>query len=303
MTTKTYHKVWPDVATHPGEHIQDFYEDDERIPVTQLASDAGLKESEVEALISGGLRVSGRIAEGLERALGVGASYWLNLQRNYDETVQRIAENKRFNMAPLKDFTRKMSGVAPIQELTDGDDVPWRYNQVEQARYLCEWLGVPDLDDYEERLLGQFQTSGANSVANPAPTVAWLRRGELAAIDQARELPPYSRESFADAVHRLDEATDASEYTLREICNEAGVAFVAPDEVPGCEVRSATRWLDSGRPMIQIKLASGIDNRDSVWDTFHRAAARIVQREPDHLDFGAPASGNGIRADAVLTAR
>ena len=301
MTTKTYHKVWPDVATHPGEHIQDFYEDEERIPVTQLASHAGLKESEVEALISGSLRVSGRIAAGLGEALGPSSTYWLNLQRNYDETVQRIAENKRFNMVPFKDFTRPIHGVTPIQALTDGDEVPWRYNQVEQARYLCEWLGVPNLDGYEERLLGRFQLSGSDSVPNPAPTVAWLRRGELAAIEQVSDLPPYSHERFVDAMHRLNEATAASEDAMREICNEAGVAFVAPDDIPGCEVRSATRWLDDGRPMIQLRLARGIDNGESVQDSFRRAADRIVRREPDHLGFGAQASSNGIRAGAVLT--
>ena len=296
-------RIWPDVATHPGEHIQDFFDEDQTIPLDSIASDSGLRATVIQALIDGDVGVTPTIADGLGEALGPSSTYWLNLQRNYDETVQRIAENKRFNMVPFEDFTRPTHGVTPIQALTDSDDVPWRYNQVEQARYLCEWLGVPNLDDYEARLLGQFQLSGAHSVPNPAPIVAWLRRGELAAIEQCRQLPPYSQEHFVDAMHRLDEATDASEDRLREICNEAGVAFVAPDEVPGCEVRSTTRWLDGGRPMIQLRLASGINDTESVSDTFRHAAARIIQREPDHLDFGAPASGNSVRADALLTAR
>ena len=298
-----YARVWPDVATHPGEHIQDFFDEDQTIPVDSIAVESGLRATVVQGLIDGDVEVTPTIASGLGEALGPSATYWLNLQRNYDETVQRIAENKRFNMVPFADFTRPTYGVTPIQALTDGDDVPWRYNQVEQARYLCEWLGIPNLDDYEERLLGQFQLSGTDSVRNPAPTVAWLRRGELAATEQARELPPYSQDHFVDAVHRLDEGTLASEDAMREICNEAGVALVTPDEVPGCEVRGATRWLDDGRPMIQLMSASGVDHRGSVQDAFRRAAARIVRRESDHLDFGELQSGNGIRADAVLTAR
>ena len=300
---ETIEKVWPDQAIHPGEYVQDFFDDEEDIPVAKLAADSGIAENELWGFIDGEVAVSTRLAEGLSKALGAPADWWIKTQTQYELDKARIAENRRFNLVPYRDFRATYGGISTIRTLVAAGDVLDRYNKVEQARYLCEWLGVPNLDDYETRLLGRFQISGANSVPNPAPTVAWLRRGELAAIEQGCQLPPYSQEHFVDAVHRLDEGTDASEDTLREICSEAGVAFVAPDEVPGCEVRSTTRWLDGGRPMIQLRLASGINDTESVSDTFRHAAARIVQREPDHLDFGAPASGNGIRADAVLTAR
>ena len=300
---ETIDKVWPDQAIHPGEYVQDFFDDEEDIPIAKIAAKSGLAENELWGFIDGEVAVSTRIAEGLSKALSAPADWWIKTQTQYELDKARIEENRQFNLVPYRDFRATYEGISTIRTLVAAGDVPDRFNKVEQARYLCEWLGIPNLDDYEERLLGQFQLSGANSVPNPAPTVAWLRRGELAAIEQARELPPYSHERFVDAVHRLNEGPLASEDAMREICNEAGVAFVAPDEVPGCEVRSATRWLDDGRPMIQLMSASGVDHRGPVHDTFRRAADRIIQREPDHLDFGTLASGNGIRADAVLTAR
>ena len=300
---ETIDKVWPDQAIHPGEYVQDFFEDEEDIPVAKIAAKSGLAENELWGFIDGEVAVSTRLAAGLSKALGAPADWWIKTQTQYELDKARIEENRQFNLVPYRDFRATHDGISTIRTLVAAGDVPDRFNKVEQARHLCEWLGIPNLDDYEERLLGRFQLSGANSVPNPAPTVAWLRRGELAAIEQASELPPYSQEHFVDAVHRLDEETLASEDAMREICNESGVAFVAPDEIPGCEVRCATRWLDDGRPMIQLKLARGVDDGESVWDTFRRAADRIVQHEPDRLDYGPPASSNGIRADAVLAAR
>ena len=300
---ETIDKVWPDQAIHPGEYVQDFFDDEEDIPIAKIAAKSGLAENELWGVIDGEVAVSTRIAEGLSKALGAPADWWIKTQTQYELDKARIEENRQFNLVPYRDFRATYEGISTIRTLVAAGDVPDRFNKVEQARYLCEWLGIPNLDDYEERLLGRFQLSGSDSVPNPAPTVAWLRRGELAAIEQVSDLPPYSHERFVDAMHRLNEATAASEDTMREICNEAGVAFVAPDEVPGCEVRSVTRWFDDGRPMIQLRLARGIDNGESVQDSFRRAATRIVRRESDCLDFGTLASGNGIRADAVLTAR
>lgn len=304
---ETVDKVWPDEAIHPGEFVQDFFDEEEDIPVAQLAAKSGLAENELWGFIDGEVAVSTSLAEGLSRALGVGSSFWLNLQRNYDETVTRIAENKRFNLVPYRDFRNTFNGISTVRTLVAAGELPERFNKVEQARQLCKWLGIPNLDDYEERILGRFQISGGNSVPNPAPTVAWLRRGELASIEQSRKLPPYSHESFVDAVHGLDGRTIAGESrveeAMREICNDAGVAFAVPDEVPGCELRSATRWLDGERPMIQLRPVRGVDDRGSKSGIFRRAAAHIIQRDPDYLDFGVPTSGNGFRTDAVLTAQ
>lgn len=293
-----YAPVWPDVATHPGEHIQDFYDEDQTIPVRAIASESGLQTSIIQGLINGEVSVTPAIASGLSKALGTRSTYWENLQADYERTKGRIEENKRFNMVPFEDFTVQSSGVSPIQELTDNGDVPWRYNKVEQARLLCEWLGVPNLDDYQERLLGHFQPSGAASIPNPAPTVAWLRRGELAAIEESHRLPPFSEGRFADSVRRLNGGTNGTESqienSMRKVCNEAGVAFVMPVHVPGCQLRSATRWLDHGRPMIQLALRSDGDSTASVLAAFSQAATRIINRAPDYLELGEP-STNGRR--------
>lgn len=300
MATKAYQKVWPDTAVHPGEHIQDFYEDEEDIPVAKLSENSGLTESELWSFIDGDAAVTPAIAVGLSKALGPPSTFWENLQTNYELTKRRIAENKNFNLVPYRDFRAIFGGISTVRTLVSAGDIPERFNKVEQARFLCDWLGIPDLDDYEERLLGHFRLSGANSLTNPAPTVAWLRRGELAAIEQACQLPPYSEHGFADAINQFGDDVSRNgtsiESAMREACNEAGVAFVIPADVPGCELRSATRWLTPERPMIQLSARNSLEGAESQISVFLRAATRIIHRDPDHLEV-IGASNNGHMDD------
>ena len=295
MTNRAYAKVWCDVATHPGEHIQDFYEDDEVIPVGVLASEAGLKKQELQALIDGETSVTAAIAEGLGRALGTGASFWLKSQGLYEQEKTRIEENKRFSMARYVDFSTPISGVVPIDDLTESGEVPERYNKVEQARYLCEWLGISELDGYDERILGHFQRSNRAHSPNPAPLVVWLRRGELMAREQSGSLPPYDEavlEVGAKGLRPLTlETPEVFVGAMRDACNAAGVAFVALPYMPGSGVRGVARLLDDGRPMVQINDHGHAS--DLVWFTFYHEVAHILNGDQDYLDLEEPAGGVG----------
>ena len=284
--TNGYARVWPDVATHPGEHIQDFF-DDGRIPIGTLAADSGLRIEDVKGLIAGESAVSTEIAEGLSKALGTRPNYWKKLQADFELTKARIEENKRFNMEPFRDFTESTSGISPIKELTDSGEVPWRYNQVEQARYLCDWLGIPNLEGYEERILGQFQRSNSRFSTKPAMLVVWLRRGELIARQQIGNMPEFSESALLDGISGLraltTEPPDVFLRAMREACNGAGVAFVAMPYMPGSGVRGVARWLDDCVPMIQLNDQGNAADR--AWFTFFHEVAHILNGDPDTLDF------------------
>ena len=291
--TNGYARVWPDVATHPGEHIQDFF-DDGQIPIGTLAADSGLRIEDVQGLIAGETAVSTAIAEGLSKALGTRPNYWTKLQTDFELTSARILENKRFNMTPYRDFTKLTSGVSPIKDLVDSGDVPWRHNKVEQARYLCDWLGIPNLEGYENRILGHFQRSNNGFSPKPAPLVVWLRRGELSARQQIAKIPDYNESALKGSINGLraltTEPPDVFLRAMRKACNDAGVAFVATPYVPGSGVRGVARRLDDVAPMIQINDQGNAT--DKAWFTFYHEVAHILYRDQDTLDFECT-NGNG----------
>ena len=285
-----YTEVWPDTAVHPGEHIQDFFDDDATIPVRDIADVAGLDERDVRGVIDGDVRITHELAEGLSRALRTTASFWINLQEHHDEVVQRLEENMRFDMEPYQDFTRSTSGISPIKYLVDSGVVPRRYNKIEQARFLCVWLGIPNLEGYENRILGQFQLSNSRFSPKPAPLVVWLRRGELEARQQIENIADYNENAFLESVRRIrgltTEPTDVFLGAMREACNGAGVAFVASPNMPGCGIRGVARWLDDSTPMIQLNDYGNAADR--AWFTFYHEVAHILKRDEEYLDLEEP---------------
>ena len=68
---------------HPGEIISDILEE-RNLTQKELAQRAGVSEIFLSEVIRGKKDISKELAMGLECALEVPHSFWLNLQANYD---------------------------------------------------------------------------------------------------------------------------------------------------------------------------------------------------------------------------
>ena len=69
----------PFVATHPGEMIKDELKE-RGMTQKQLAAETGIKPSVLSETINGKRSVSLNVAVALEKALGIPADIWMNLQ-------------------------------------------------------------------------------------------------------------------------------------------------------------------------------------------------------------------------------
>lgn len=88
MNKKEYTPV---VATHPGELIRDELKE-RGMTQKQLAAAMGVKPSVLSETVNGKRAVSVNIALALEKALGVPADIWLNMQTQYDLDMANIAQ-------------------------------------------------------------------------------------------------------------------------------------------------------------------------------------------------------------------
>ena len=75
--------IYRELIIHPGETIADVLED-RGITQTELVARTGVSTAYVSNVIAGKKDISANFAFGLEYALGVPKSFWLNLQANYD---------------------------------------------------------------------------------------------------------------------------------------------------------------------------------------------------------------------------
>ena len=78
---------------HPGEIISDILEE-RNLTQKELAQRAGVSETSLSDVIHGKKDISKELAIGLECALGVPHSFWLNLQANYDAELTNFYEER-----------------------------------------------------------------------------------------------------------------------------------------------------------------------------------------------------------------
>lgn len=91
MTISTDSKVWPDVAIPPGETLAEEL-DARGLAVADFATSAGLARRTVSEILAGRRSITVETAIRLEAGLGVEASFWMNLQTDYDLTLARLRE-------------------------------------------------------------------------------------------------------------------------------------------------------------------------------------------------------------------
>ena len=83
-------ELTPFVATHPGEMIKDELKE-RGMTQKQLANLTGIKPSVLSETINGKRSVSLSVAVALEKALGIPADIWMNLQTQHDLDKANIA--------------------------------------------------------------------------------------------------------------------------------------------------------------------------------------------------------------------
>jgi addiction module HigA family antidote len=98
MNKKQYTPFEP---THPGEMIKDELKE-RGMTQKQLASQTGIKPSVISETINGKRNISLNMAIALEKALGIPADIWMNMQTNYDLDSANIeARNKQRETIPV----------------------------------------------------------------------------------------------------------------------------------------------------------------------------------------------------------
>lgn len=88
---KTNHEIIPFEATHPGTLIHDEIQF-RGINQQELAMQLGIQKSQLNEIIKGKRALTADITILLEKALGISAEYWMNLQSQYEIDLARIKE-------------------------------------------------------------------------------------------------------------------------------------------------------------------------------------------------------------------
>jgi len=261
----------PDYVIPPGETLKETLETI-GMSQTDLAERTGRPKKTINEIIMGKTAITPETALQLERVLGVPASFWNNLERNYQERLARIRE---------EDYLKKQANWLENFPLSSMVKMGWLIkedNPIKMLRALLNFFGVAGVNEWKgiwEKPQAAYRNSKAFQ-SNPAAVTAWLRMGEIEG--QKVDCQPFKPLSFRSALQQIRSLTQKSpevfEPAMKNLCAGSGVAVVFIPELPGTRLYGATRWLKPSKALIQLSLRGKSD--DHLWFTFFHEAGHIL---------------------------
>jgi HTH-type transcriptional regulator/antitoxin HigA len=261
----------PDYAVMPGEVLVAELEM-RGMTQQELAKRTGLTPKHIVAIAKAKSPITPETAIKFERALGMPAEYWLNLESHYQEAMARLAEEKRLehDLGWLKRI--------PVSAMVKFGWVQKHKEAKSQLISVLRFFGIASADQWDDMWpnLNVAYRQHSHHEVYPEAVSAWLRRGEIEASNIHTE--PYDRARFRHALDEIRGLTTQSPSLfipkMKKLCGEAGVAVVFVPALPKTGVSGATRWLTPQKALIQLSLRYKTD--DHLWFTFFHEAGHIL---------------------------
>lgn len=261
----------PNYAIPPGETLLETIE---AIGMSQaeLAERTGRPKKTINEIIKGKASITPDTALQLERVLGVSASFWNNLERNYQETLARLNEEERLQ--------KQISWLdeLPLNMMIKFNWIKPYENKVQQLQEILNFFGIASLERWREKWLGPQLSFRKSHIfqSHPGALASWLRKGELEA--QKIVCKPFNEDLFKNALNQIRSLTTHPPEMFQpetvRLCAESGVAVAFVPELPQIRVNGATWWLNPQKAVIQLSLRYKSD--DQLWFSFFHEAGHIL---------------------------
>ena len=261
----------PDYAVPPGETLLETIEA-LNMSQAELALRTRLARKTVNLIIKGKEPITFGTAIKLERATGVPARMWNNLEMNYREQLAKIRDRERLQ-ADL-DWLKEI----PVRELIKRGVIPANADKSEQLRGALKFFAVESVQAWRElwRTKKIAARKSLKFAGQPGPTATWIRLGEVES--QQLTCAPYNKTKFKKVIRTVrkmtaDPPTDFGK-KIKVLCAECGVAVVFVRRIKNAPWSGASWWDSPTKAVIELNLRYRTD--DQFWFSFFHEAGHIL---------------------------
>lgn len=267
MTKKTNTGYMPDLAIPPGETLQEYL-DSLGMTQVELAKRTGLTTKTLNEIIKGKAPITPETSLKLESVFGTPASFWNNLEANYQETKARLEAEQEM------DREAQTAALIPYADLAQRGFVRPTRKPREKVHNLRQFFGVASLDFIPKVLPVAFRKNDGGK-ASHYTLASWIRMGEVMAGDI--ECQPYDERKLKETIPVFRALTfRQSEFLpeLEDLCAACGVAMVVVPHLAKTYAQGATKWLHPGKAMLQ--LSTRYQMADIFWFSFFHELGHIL---------------------------
>ncbi len=291
----------PEWAVPPGDILLEVLEE-RGLSQSELARRLDRPIKTVNEIVKGKAAITPDTAIQLERALGITARFWNNLEVNYRESLAR--ERAHQELKKQATWAKRF----PVKELLRYGVLQQKGTPTENVDALLRFFGVSNRTAWETRWAhpdASFRKSASFKSGSEA-LATWLRWGEVVA--STVETRPYGASDLANTIGEIRKLTvvvptDAAIARLQKLGVDCGVIFVLVPDLLGAPISGAARWLASDRALVQLSLRHKRD--DQFWfSVFHELDHLLHPKtRTDFLDPDAPDDGSREEVHANQFAR
>lgn len=279
----------PTEVLAPGETLRETLEALD-MSQTQLAARIGLSTKHINQIIQGQAALTHETAILLERATGVPAHFWNELESQYRDYLSR--EQERKNLTARVEWLKQMP-IAALRKL--GKITAARNDDARTLQQALSFFGVASVEAWEDvwaNPAADYLKSAAFAV-DPGAMAAWLRLGELEAAKVTCE--PFDRAGLRAILRELRGLTvlppPEFEPRMKRLCASVGIAVVFVAEIAGCRASGATRWLSPTKAVVHLSLRG--KRNDKFWFAFFHELGHVLLHGKRSVFIEADDNGTG----------
>jgi len=257
-TQQSFHS---NTAIHPGKTL---LENLEYLCISQseLAERTGLTSKHISNIINEKASITPETALKLEKVLGIKASFWNALEKNYNATLARLSALSRLEEEKqiLSKFRETFKELGEHGYLLKIRWVQKNYTEIILA--LQSFFGIDSLKYAPETNLHAAYRKYKNKKTNANNIAAWLRIGQIKA--QKIEVPSYNAQQLEKKLPEIKKLSLSSpqEYLpkIKELLAECGIVLVYAPYLTNTYTQGAVQWVGKDKVMIILKTTKqGVD--------------------------------------------
>lgn len=256
------------IPVPPGETLVEYLKNWD-MTQKELAVRLGLSQKHVTSIMKGRSPITSDTAMKLETVLGIPASFWLNLEALYQESISRMKAAEA--LEEEAEVITKLS----YPEIAKLGWVKKTKVKKEKIKELRKFFGVARLSYIPKIMPACFRKSQAYNASEYA-LAAWLRKGFL--DSQNIETQKYHRNRITNLLKELrsliQTGHNVNEELLSNLFAEYGIAFVIVPHLKHTHVNGAVQRVSTDKILLQMSIKGKTE--DIFWFSLFHEIAHIV---------------------------
>lgn len=287
-----------DFIIHPGETVKEVLENN-NMNQEELAIRTGFSAKHISEVVNGIKGISSQFAKSLEYVFGMPASFWLNLQANYDVEIEEYKDQNSIEENEIEIVKNNKKIINYAKKLGIIENVNSYEGLVIEIRKLCRVKDLFFIDILQQKNAIAYRKSSKVNTNNYALYI-WIKICEKLA--QKKEINyDYSEDKLINSIEDIKKCMfldiNNAIKKLETIFEKCGISFQLVKNFTGVPVQGFLNKIDE---KIVLTMTIRGASADIFWFSLFHEIGHLLNgdmKKNNYIDFEIDTSEREIKAD------